>query len=382
MATRYKSYDSRPSTSSYFSDPSASIELNNSSSSSRAIVKSKPLDVGQGSRGETKAADHNLTNMVKRFMDKKSTKKTIGQLVIPSDVLAEDLKKTARKGAAFTALQRKLFGKGSADKDRDKEEVKALTEVKGNTRTLAMVLRSERQLLSSNKEQEMEIAELKLLLQDKNREVEKLKDLCLKQREEIKSLKSAILFPDVMNSQLKELVEKQGSELTLAKQLIPTLQRQVTSLTGQLQCLALDLAQVKADKHSTRACHQRHGSSPRTSRYDPSDFLEFSSGDPTTPGSPGDLFLEDLNPCLTPYFAKTKSKEFNEIGYDLPHDETLSENNKQTFNELGFSFCSKKLSRSSDCYRDSNRGSSMARSSRRSDESTGLDQKQMHHKPF
>ena len=130
-----------------------------------------PLDIAQGSRSKTKAA--NLTSLVNRFVDNKTTKKTmgLGQLVIPSDVLAEDLKKTAGKAAAFTALQRKLFGKGSADKDRDKKEVKALTEVKGNTRTLAMVLRSERELLSANKEQEMEIAELKLLLQDKNREV-------------------------------------------------------------------------------------------------------------------------------------------------------------------------------------------------------------------
>lgn len=71
-----------------------------------------------------------------------------------------------------------------------------------------------------------------------------MKDLCLKQREEIKSLKNAILFPDVMNSQLQELLEKQGSELKQAKQLIPTLQRQVTSLTGQLQCLAEDVAEV------------------------------------------------------------------------------------------------------------------------------------------
>ncbi|EOY28939.1 hypothetical protein QUC31_013318 [Theobroma cacao] len=392
MATRYKSYDARSSTSSHFSDPSSSMELNksssrrpessSSSSSSRALVKSKPLDVGPGSRSKTKA-DNNLTSMVKRFMDKKSTNKTIGQgqLVIPSDVLAEDLKKAERKGAAFTALQRKLFGKGSADK----KEVKALTEVKGNTRTLAMVLRSERELLSANKDQEMEIAELKLLLQDKNREVEKLKDLCLKQREEIKSLKSAILFPDVMNSQLQEIVEKQGSELTQAKQLIPTLQRQVTSLTGQLQCLAQDLAQVKADKYSARAFHQRHGSSPRTPRYDreePSDSLEFSSADATTPGSPDDLFLEDLNPCLTPYYTKTKSKEFDEIGFNSPHNESLSKNNKQTFTELGFSSRSKKLSKSSDCYQDSNRGSSMARTNRRSDESTGSYRKQMHHKPF
>lgn len=74
--------------------------------------------------------------------------------------------------------------------------------------------------------------------------MEKLKDLCLKQREEIKALKNAILFPDVINSQLQDILEKQGSELKQAKQLIPTLQKQVTSLTGQLQCLADDLAEV------------------------------------------------------------------------------------------------------------------------------------------
>lgn len=74
--------------------------------------------------------------------------------------------------------------------------------------------------------------------------MEKLKDLCLKQREEIKALKNAVLFPDVMNSQLQDVMEKQSSELKQAKQLIPTLQRQVTSLTGQLQCIAEDLAEV------------------------------------------------------------------------------------------------------------------------------------------
>lgn len=68
--------------------------------------------------------------------------------------------------------------------------------------------------------------------------------MCLKQREEIKSLKNSILFPDIMNSQVQDLLEKQGSELKQAKQLIPNLQRQVTSLTGQLQCLAEDLAEV------------------------------------------------------------------------------------------------------------------------------------------
>lgn len=75
-------------------------------------------------------------------------------------------------------------------------------------------------------------------------QVDKLKDLCLKQREEIKALKSAILFPDVMSTQLQGLLNQQDSELKHAKQIIPTLQRQVTSLTGQLQCLAEDLAEV------------------------------------------------------------------------------------------------------------------------------------------
>lgn len=75
--------------------------------------------------------------------------------------------------------------------------------------------------------------------------MEKLKNLCLKQREEIKALKDAVLFPDVMNSQLQELLEKQGSELKQAKQVIPSLQRQVTSLTGQIQCLAEGLAEVR-----------------------------------------------------------------------------------------------------------------------------------------
>lgn len=82
-------------------------------------------------------------------------------------------------------------------------------------------------------------------------QVEKLKDLCLKQREEIKALKSAILFPDVMNSQLQDILEKQGSELKQAKQVIPSLQRQVTSLTGQLQCLAEDLAEVVPGSYYT-----------------------------------------------------------------------------------------------------------------------------------
>ncbi|KAF9612477.1 hypothetical protein IFM89_000225 [Coptis chinensis] len=177
--------------------------------------------------------------MVKKLMKPKSNKTNPG-LFIPADIIAEDMKKTGVSNKV-SSFSRKLFHKGG----KDKSEVKALSEVKSNTRTLAMVLRSERELLNQNKEYENEIGEFKFILEEKNREVEKLKDLCLKQREEIKALKSAILFPDVMNSQLQGLLQKQGSELEQAKQVIPTLQRQVTSLPGQLQCLADDLAEVQ-----------------------------------------------------------------------------------------------------------------------------------------
>ncbi|CAN6690272.1 unnamed protein product [Malus baccata var. baccata] len=372
-SSRYSSYDARSSTSSHFSDPSSSRELKHPASS-RAVVKSKP-------------SDPNISTMVKKFMEKRSTSKpkpiNPTGLVIPSDLIAGGLKKPAKNGSGsnFAALGRKLFGKeaGTASSDK-KKEVKALTEVKGNTRTLAMVLRSERELLNSNKEQEVEITELKLMIQDKNREVDKLKDLCLKQREEIKSLKSAILFPDVMNSQLQELLEKQGSELKQAKQVIPNLQRQVTSLTGQLQCLAEDLAEVKADKGSVRACFQRGDTSPRTPTYDDKEFsnsLEFSSGDLASPGSPDDMFLKDLNPCLTPY-TKTKSKEFDEMGYYSPyrHDESLSENNM----EFGFNSCSRKLSKSSDCCQKSETESRLAQGNRRSGDAKRTYGKQIHRK--
>ncbi|XP_068317236.1 uncharacterized protein [Pyrus communis] len=370
-SSRYSSYDARSSTSSHFSDPSSSTELK-LPISSRPVVKSK-------------TSDPNISTMVKKFMEKRSTSKAKPinptGLVIPSDLIAGGLKKPAKNGSGsnFAALGRKLFGKGAGTTSSDKKkEVKALTEVKGNTRTLAMVLRSERELLNLNKEQEVEIVELKLMIQEKNREVDKLKDLCLKQREEIKSLKSAILFPDVMNSQLQELLEKQGSELKQAKQVIPNLQRQVCSLTGQLQCLAEDLAEVKADKGSVRACFRRDDTSPSTPTYDDKEYSnshEFSSGEPASPGSPDDMFLKDLNPCLTP-FPKTKSKEFDEMGYNSTyrHDESLSEKNM----EFGFNSCSRKLSKSSDRCQKTETESRIAQGNRRSGDAKRTYGKQIH----
>ncbi|CAK9182264.1 unnamed protein product [Ilex paraguariensis] len=375
-SSRYTSFDSRSSTQSHKSDPSSSTELKafqsrDPTSSSRALVKAKSLDIA---RTKTIKNDQNLTAMVKKFMEKRSTTKstkTATNLVIPTNFIGEDLKKTARKGTNFTGLHRKLFSKNLGS-NKDETEKKALTEVKPNTRTLAMVLRSERELLSLNKEKEVEITRLKLTLEEKSTEVDKLKDLCLKQREEIKALKGAILLPDVMNSQLHELLEKQGLELKQAKQLIPSLHRQVTSLTSQLQYLAEDLAEVKAEKYSMGGCYNGHASSPRTPAFDQEEAansLEFSSGDHTTPGSPDDMFLKDLNPCLTPYYANTKSKEFEAMGYDSPHDERWSKNNLPTCHVVGFDSHVRKLSRSSDYHECSHSsGSISAQATRRSHE--------------
>lgn len=101
--------------------------------------------------------------MMKKLMDMKKSnpKGKRVELVIPHELKKLDTVRGGGKGALGT-LQRKLFGK---------EKVKALTEVKGNTRTLSMVLRSERELLSMNKDQEIEISELKFQLEEKNREV-------------------------------------------------------------------------------------------------------------------------------------------------------------------------------------------------------------------
>uniref|UniRef100_A0A453LTR1 Uncharacterized protein n=1 Tax=Aegilops tauschii subsp. strangulata TaxID=200361 RepID=A0A453LTR1_AEGTS len=110
----------------------------------------------------------NLGSVLRRLisMDKKPSAKTL--LPVPPAAVAAPAKNGS--GAKLPGLSRKLFQKAPPEAKK-----KALTEVKNsgnaNTRTLAMVLRSERELLSQNKEQEDEIAALRLQLQQKDREV-------------------------------------------------------------------------------------------------------------------------------------------------------------------------------------------------------------------
>ena len=66
-------------------------------------------------------------------------------------------------------MHKKLFGTGNETTVFDSKKKKEVKEE--NTRTLAMVLRSERQLLGMNKEQEMEISQLKFMLEEKSTEV-------------------------------------------------------------------------------------------------------------------------------------------------------------------------------------------------------------------
>ncbi|XP_058081379.1 uncharacterized protein LOC131229435 isoform X2 [Magnolia sinica] len=375
-SSRYPSYDARSSTSSHPSDISSSTEFRPPTTTRRS--PSDPMPTSQNSSrilARTKSADiiraknsQNFSSMVKKFMEKRSKPKSDRTgLIIPADFIAADLKKKGAKNSNLSSLPKKLFQKavtGSASKKDWSGETKALTEVKSNTRTLAMVLRSERDLLSQNKVYEAEIQELRLMLEDKNREVEKLKDLCLNQREEIKALKNAILFPDAMNSQLHELLEKQGSELKQAKQ-------------------------VKADKYATRACFEGHISSPRTPMYDQeaSNSLEFSSGDPMTPGgSPDDMFLNDLNPCLTPCFSKMKSKECEEMmGDDSQHEDSSFGSITQVYRqEKCLSSNGGKMSKSSEYSQRPSLGSSgnATRAARKSDESKCSFRKPTHQKLF
>lgn len=173
-SSRYAKTSFDSSRSSTKSDPSSSIDLT-SKTQNTALIKIK-----KGSNAVTQTTHQsNFSSMVKKFVEHKSAtkqqKKGDLKLVIPVDFIAEDLKKTAKRGGGLSSLHKKLFkGSSSSAAGVKKEEgsaKKALTEAKGNTRTLGMVLRSERELLSMNKEQEDQIVELKLMLEEKHREV-------------------------------------------------------------------------------------------------------------------------------------------------------------------------------------------------------------------
>eukprot|EP01018_Ginkgo_biloba_P003749 Gb_17179 [translate_table: standard] len=338
-----------------------------------AIVKTKSTPLVSPSNPKPKQ-DHNLTSMVKKFIDNKG-KPVVSNattLVVPSDFIAEDLKKASAKSAKLTSLQKKILQKVSGKSGTPSSQKKMLTESK-STRPLSVVLKSEQELLQQNQQYEMEIEELQQMLRSKNAEVEDLrsmglmlKELCSKQQEEIQALKGA--FPASLKdaSQLRELLEKQGAELKQSRLVIPNLQDQVTSLTGQLQSLAEGLAEVKADKDAMRAYFDGRVSTPRTPVVDQEaeDSKEFCTSDPTTPVSQEDMILKDMNPCLTPYYARTKSQEYEVIGYGLTDEEQLAEalqklvGGSEQKQDVLQDHCMNVLCKSSSCSPDFRRASS------------------------
>ncbi|XP_015690511.1 uncharacterized protein LOC102719940 [Oryza brachyantha] len=290
-ASRYASYDSPSPSPSPRRVGTGTGAAATPGYGSRAIVAARS---GRGLRGqEAQPPQHgNLGSVLRRLisMDKKPGKNLP---VPPAAATAAAAKNNG--GGKLPGLSRKLFQKGASSEPKKK----ALTEVKNggnsNTRTLAMVLRSERELLTQSKEQEDEIAALRLQLEQKDMEVERLKDLCLRQREEIRTLKDAVLFPDTQPDR--------------------HLRDEISTLTGQIQCLAEELAQVKADKHTPKSCFDDgYCSSPRTPvlNEETAFSLECSIGEDDTPnyGSPDEMFSKDLNPCLTPCISKSKSEEY------------------------------------------------------------------------
>ncbi|PAN44991.1 hypothetical protein PAHAL_9G086400 [Panicum hallii] len=306
--SRYAAYDSpspspSPRRAAQPSAPTPGGAHGSSSSSSRALVvagRSGRDLLGAGGRPQPHHQG-NLGSVLRRLisMDKKPPSAK-AHLPVPPAAVAAAAKNNG--GGKLPGLSRKLFQKGSPADAAAAKKTKALTDVKNggnnaNTRTLAMVLRSERELLAQSKAQEDEIAALRLQLENKDREVERLKDLCLRQREEIRTLKDAVLFPDA------------GPEPEPDHRL----RDEISTLTNQIQCLAQELAQVKAEKHSARSGFDDDGycSSPRTPGFNEETAfsLECSIGEAETPncGSPDEMFSKDLNPCLTPCIVKSKS---------------------------------------------------------------------------
>ncbi|KAF0932282.1 hypothetical protein E2562_009548 [Oryza meyeriana var. granulata] len=158
----------------------------------------------------------NLRSMLCRLisMDKKPMN------ILPVPPTATSVGSTMKNGGSgkLSRLSWKLF------QETSKPKKKALMEVKNgsNMRTLAMVLRNERELLTQSKEQEDEIATLCLQLKQKDIEVEHFKDLGPRQQwEEIRTLKDVVLF-----------LETQPDR---------HLQDEISMLMGQIQCLAEEL---------------------------------------------------------------------------------------------------------------------------------------------
>ncbi|GJZ03949.1 hypothetical protein Tco_0537224 [Tanacetum coccineum] len=315
---RYNSFEKQQQRSSTQSDPSSSTDQLKiqSKNASTTLAKSKTSSTNN---------NNNLSGMVKKYFTEKRSNKL---MVVDPNFIANldfDNKKNKKVTSGLGGLMhKKLFGSG------DGKKKKALTELKQpnnavNARTLAMVLKSERELLSQNKDQESEILQLKSILNDKNMR-----------------LPYVSLFLSFFSSSILK---------TPSQTYHPTLQRQVTSLTDQLQCLAEDLAEVKADKYSVMGCYDGLVSSPRTPAYEQDEAT--NSLDVRAKGMHNPVVQDEL----------TNNADFEVMEYGSCMENSSYNNNTTTrCHEIGFGSHGRKLSKSSNDAKSARSGMIFGRS--------------------
>lgn len=177
-----------------------------------------------------------------------------GSTIAPSLRLQSLYLRDKKMGAALKQLPERSSGKAFF--------VERLASHQRQGRRLSQVLASD-----SMDRTKPEWQQLETLFKLKDEELESirtaglmLKELCMKQDEEIKMLKAA--FPATLEemAQLREACGKQEEELAQSRVAIPAMQAQVSALAEQLRVLTEDLAQLKACKEasSERVSSQLH----------------------------------------------------------------------------------------------------------------------------
>ncbi|CAK9189881.1 unnamed protein product [Sphagnum troendelagicum] len=246
----------------------------NSSSSSRSLhspvrISLSPATILQTPRGKNFAQQ-----------DKKGTMEIKGRIIITPNSKAARKKKpwewsppkqgeqrsTGKAEAKLSKIQKEILKKiaggggpmGAKQTLRKKEGASRamrssidLSVAGRRARRLSQVLRSENAVLEQNQQYLKELQQLREQIAQKDQEVERLtsagmlfKQLCTTQGEELKALKEA--FPALLKemSELRDTHGKQERESDTAQRVV-TLQDEISSLQGKIECLTADLKQAR-----------------------------------------------------------------------------------------------------------------------------------------
>ncbi|CAN5952198.1 unnamed protein product [Sphagnum jensenii] len=255
----------------------------NSSSSSRSLhspvrISLSPATILQTPRGKNFAQQ-----------DKKGTMEIKGRIIITPNPKAARKKKpwewsppkqgeqrsTGKAEAKLSKIQKEILKKiaggggpmGAKQTLRKKEGASRamrssidLSVAGRRARRLSQVLRSENAVLEQNQQYLKELQQLREQIAQKDQEVERLtsagmllKQLCTTQGEELKALKEA--FPALLKemSELRDTHGKQERESDTAQRVV-TLQDEISSLQGKIECLTADLKQARAVSSKLAEC--------------------------------------------------------------------------------------------------------------------------------